>query len=426
MNFILGENLGELLLEICQSKIASGDLKEGLKIYSEVLIDFPNDENLILEILKGNLVLLTDPEHTSLILSDNPEKIESNKSKIKDWNLWASNISSYLDDLRDARINIIEQFREGSLGSRNSDITDFNILEITNHNRALSEVFAKLITKKPLTLEEEDIWDELIIEVTDFPKIAHNYEKMIFWAVKYNDLIRDFYKSFLSLAKVYPWLYKNGFIERIPYIEAMANAVMGILMDFSDISNGYYHSTCNVDLANFKMIIAAELKKTDWGKDYENFGIIKVDPHDKYDAGWLSPEGNVYSLFGETKDLIHLTIARKFFESKGEISKMMNRDGVVEIGLNSPERWLEENGWLKIHHDNIYGYFGIEDDEKRPYCPTEEQVNTICTYINENYGGKFYTEYPTFGTRSFHPEPISTYKFRQMDKHMLHKIFSFL
>jgi hypothetical protein len=107
----------------------------------------------------------------------------------------------------------------------------------------------------------------------------------------------------------------------------------------------------------------------------------------------------------------------------------MKADGVGIFSTNSPERWLEKKGWIKIHDDSIYGSFSIYETEKEDsmfqYCPTEKQVGEICKFANKFYGGKFYTEYPTFGVRTLRPDPVHTYKLRQMDRPMLHKTFSF-
>lgn len=68
-----------------------------------------------------------------------------------------------------------------------------------------------------------------------------------------------------------------------------------------------------------------------------------VEITDGYDAGWLSPEGDFYGLNGSTGNLLHLNIAERLLASK--------RIPVKE--MRNPDRWLEENGWVKVHHDWI-------------------------------------------------------------------------
>ena len=81
---------------------------------------------------------------------------------------------------------------------------------------------------------------------------------------------------------------------------------------------------------------------------------------------------------------------------------------------------------MKIHHQDCYGSFiGSKDWTDYPYCPTQAQIKMICKYADTLYNGKFYTEYNSLGMgRHSHPEPYSTYKVKQMDDIMLHKIFS--
>lgn len=68
-----------------------------------------------------------------------------------------------------------------------------------------------------------------------------------------------------------------------------------------------------------------------------------VEITEGYDAGWLSPDGDFYGLNGSTGNLLHLNIAERLLASKKIPVKEMR----------NPDRWLEENGWVKICHDWI-------------------------------------------------------------------------
>ena len=170
--------------------------------------------------------------------------------------------------------------------------------------------------------------------------------------------------------------------------------------------------------------------KTEYGKEYGRNGILKKDIMDGYDAGWLSPSGEFYGGNGPTSAMIHMNIAEQIFKGNNVYANKMNKDGVSEWGgSNSPEYWLEKNGWVKIHHDDCYGSFiGERNPEDRtpdfPYAynPTEIQIKMICDYADKFYGGKFYTEANAMG-RMFHTEPFSTYKVRQMDEFKIHETF---
>lgn len=78
-------------------------------------------------------------------------------------------------------------------------------------------------------------------------------------------------------------------------------------------------------------------------EEYHKTELEPVEITEGYDAGWLSPEGDFYGLNGSTGNLLHLNIAERLLASK--------RIPVKE--MRNPDRWLEENGWVKVHHDWI-------------------------------------------------------------------------
>lgn len=78
-------------------------------------------------------------------------------------------------------------------------------------------------------------------------------------------------------------------------------------------------------------------------EEYHKTELKPVEIIEGYDAGWLSPDGEFYGLNGSTGNLLHLNIAERLLASKKIPVKEMR----------NPDRWLEENGWVKIHHDWI-------------------------------------------------------------------------
>lgn len=84
-------------------------------------------------------------------------------------------------------------------------------------------------------------------------------------------------------------------------------------------------------------------------EEYHKTELKPVEITDGYDAGWLSPEGDFYGLNGGADNLLHLNIAERLLASKKIPVKEMR----------NPDRWLEENGWVKVHHNWIlfYGSF---------------------------------------------------------------------
>lgn len=78
-------------------------------------------------------------------------------------------------------------------------------------------------------------------------------------------------------------------------------------------------------------------------EEYRKTELKPVEIIEGYDAGWLSPDGEFYGLNGSTGNLLHLNIAERLLASKKIPVKEMR----------NPDRWLEENGWVKVHHDWI-------------------------------------------------------------------------
>lgn len=78
-------------------------------------------------------------------------------------------------------------------------------------------------------------------------------------------------------------------------------------------------------------------------EEYHQTELKPVEITEGYDAGWLSPDGEFYGLNGSVGNMLHLNIAERLLASKKiPVKEMWN-----------PDRWLEENGWVKVHHDWI-------------------------------------------------------------------------
>lgn len=82
-------------------------------------------------------------------------------------------------------------------------------------------------------------------------------------------------------------------------------------------------------------------------EEYHQTELKPVEITEGYDAGWLSPDGEFYGLNGSVGNMLHLNIAERLLASKKIPVKEMR----------NPDRWLEENGRVKVHHDWIL-FFG--------------------------------------------------------------------
>lgn len=436
MNMRIGENLGEILLNICQEKIKNSDNpEEALSIYQDCLIDFPSDK--IIDLLKGNLVLKVDEENQVMVLSEEPGKLERNKQNLYQWDFILEELMKDLDCLRSERLKIKEEFFKETQ-SENTEIDNYFLSGVNNYSMDSCEGLCQVAAKKMAdinlaenSLLEDETWANITYNVLyDDGEESQKHERILYWTVKYVECMKKLYRAFIRYSHLYSWLSKVGLLSTKPlFLESSIESIIDKLLDFSDPNKTFHNSICDSYLTDYRKKIREDIANTEFGVEYLRNGLLKKDILDGYEAGWLSPNGDFYGMTKGCSALIHLDTATLLYNNgKGDIGEKMAADRVNPYSQNSPERWLEKKGWIKIHGDSIYGGFSIHDKEREDseyqYCPTERQVEEICKYINKHYNGKFYTEYPTFGIRSMRPDPVFAYKLRQMDRPMLHKTFS--
>ena len=403
----LGNKIGAILLEIAQKAIQDGNPQKAIDTYTKAFYGF--SEEYVIKLLRNEYVLVIDEDCVTANLTDLENDRNSNKDNITDWNFW---IESRLDDMMEIckTLNIIEELFE-----RDGNILDFNIttpiknyfgLELAK-KVGLDDIVAKLIIGEKCGNEDNDVWDELCSNV-EYEQ-AKRYEMELYLIVKYVDNIRALHKEYIAFAKSYEFIINNGLADRPLFFEKNLEFAIKKLCRFSDTKNGYYHPICNAKLSEYKKQIIDDVNSTPLGNEYMRIGIVEKNIMDGYDAGWLSPDGKFYGENGPTSNMIHLSIA--------ECLKKNNLNG---------DRELENEGWIKIHDDEVYGCFIGElkpsSDFPFAYCPTEIQVKMICDYIDKYHNGKLYTR-PKIVEAT---DAISTYKLRQMDKVMLHKLFGLL
>lgn len=126
-----------------------------------------------------------------------------------------------------------------------------------------------------------------------------------------------------------------------------------------------------------------------------------VEITEGYDAGWLSPDGEFYGLNGSTGNLLHLNIAERLLASKKIPVKEMR----------NPDRWLEENGWVKVYHDWILfsgSFYGK--------TLTEAQIDKLYRYGQACCKGVL-----LLGTSQ---EPITAVRLRATEPLMLNKLLN--
>ena len=429
-----------------------GNIEKGLNTYILSLCGFTKEYALML--LKNKAVLITDEDGEGITLSDDPELLKENEHRITNWNLYFNKMLEDIMQIRESLVKVDNKFVKYYHG----DIEDYSILEMMNryfsqeelkqigiHNiaaRILGSFDGKICDKG--SSNPTSIWERLEGQVesyladideygeSDMAYPPSKWEIILYLTVRYNKLIKMLHKEYIKFENIYFFLVENDFIACPNKIDLFLENTVATLWKFADTSKGYFHPLCNTGLYDYKEHLSADLLNTRIGNKYAKEGIIQKDIMDGYDAGWLSPEGEFYGADGETSAMIHMNLADKIFDAPtNKYAVQMAKDNVDKFGGNSaPDYWLEKHGWIKIHHDDIYGSFigrkGEEPTKDYPYayCPTEIQIKMICNYADKFYGGKFYTEANCLG-RVTHTEPYSTYAVRQMDEIKLHEIFGY-
>lgn len=82
----IGDNIGNILLEIAQTAIQNGDPDKAVRTYAESLHGFTKD--YVVKLLKNEYVLVTDPDGVSVNMTNWETERKFNQSSIINWNIW--------------------------------------------------------------------------------------------------------------------------------------------------------------------------------------------------------------------------------------------------------------------------------------------------------------------------------------------------
>ena len=446
LHMTVGSLLGETLLDIAQNNISKGDIEKGIDTYVNSIIGFTKEYTLML--LKNKAVLVTDEDGESVSLTDDAEAIKENAHRIYDWNFIIEKKISDIQKIRESLVITEREFHK----YYQDDIENYNIINMMLRHFTrdqlkyigLYTIAARIIGSLDGNICDKgnsnptSIWEKIEDKIEfsqeygdpEYDEDISRYELILYFTVRYNKLMKNLHKEYMAFNNLYFFLIENDFIKRPNLIELILENTVSTLMEFADTSKGYYHPLCNEGLYRYKEQLHDDLLKTKIGMEYAKNGIIEKNIMDGYDAGWLSPDGEFYGANGETSALLHMNIAEQIFNAPAnKYAEQMINDGVTIFGSgDQPDYWLEKNGWIKIHHNEIYGSFvGERDPAKRTkdfpyhYCPTEIQIKMVCDYADKFYGGKFLTEASCIGFKK-DPE-VTTYKVRQMDEFKLRETF---
>ena len=432
LNFKCGSLLGNHLVDIAISNIQEGTPEKAVRIYKDALPGITDE--LIMSILKYETVIYTTGDaEVSLTNSElvKQQMIDLGLT-ITNWDNWLKEKLGFIEEI----VNGIYRHRDVFNRKSFDDILNVDLSNYDMHQDFDSEdkkigceisivnICARVIAGNPFSNlfdSGERRYEQFCSKCEDEDGYADKEEHALYRTVCYVVCMRNLCAEYEKLYKSYEFLLDNGFVHKPACIEQLAERVFYLLLEFSEKAN-YNHPMCNEQIEHFKEHIKEIVPLSRMGIEFSKYHIIEKDITDGYDAGYIAPDGTYYGANGSTSSMIHMNIADRLFEYK--FHDEMVADGVRSAGYGGvdPEQWLNDAGYMKIHHNEVYAYFAHskDDTDRKLYCPTKEQIEKICAYADKWWNGKIYTSPQIVGKT----EPVTTFKLKQMDEFKLHDIFS--
>lgn len=353
VHFRIGENFGALLASIAQEHLTErNNPVQALKTITESLHGCPTD--LAVLILKGDVVLVVNEEEQNCMPVDRIPEIhdaifpkidpvyflESRTREIKKYGGYI------MDGLKDLQYQIRKNRGYFDISFKYEDIFKFvagdneALLDELRDNREIDGIASLFETTKRFieeTMRTQSTMDWIMKTFDEFSK-SKNYEYFM-------QLRGDVADTLVDIAYHLNQTLKLEFTLDAP----------------EDNVQKYIDSAREID----------EVLSKD---------IVPVDILDNWSAGWLAPNGDYYALNGEIANMLHNQIADAL------VTAEIVRE--EEDTLKNPDAWMEQNGWVKIHGNNI-NFAGCLNVRlgKRNVQMTPEQIQKIYEYGQNCHNG---------------------------------------
>jgi hypothetical protein len=360
VHFRVGEDAGKLLTTIAQEHLIYGnDPIKALKTLTESLHGCPTD--LAHKILKGDIVLMVDVDAQQFLATER---------------------NAGHDALGYPRIDVVYQLK------RMRD-------EIVKHGEYIKTGLTQLqmdIRKNygrfTFSFDYDTIFkfiagnDEIILEQLRDDREFEGIENLILTT-------RDYIEHTMKMKSVMHWIYQtwnefgDGFENVHEYITLKGDCDDILLTVMQKLKD-----TLNMDLSTFEVESNEVQNYIESARAIDEIikeGISPVDINDNYSAGWLAPNGDFYGLNGEIANMLHIQIA----DALQEIGIIPDVDEHGdELNGAMSDAWLEQNGWVKIHGNNI-NYAGCLNDKigGKNVDLTNVQIKKIYEYCTLCHNG---------------------------------------
>lgn len=366
IGFRIGENLGILLGNLAQEKLLVGlDIPGSLSLFSSSL--GIKDKDVLLKLLEGReSVLEINEEEQEAVMVDRNEESEYPILRSKETiDTWLETLQADIEELREClklggKLVRSEKIKKSINLEISFDLSDFINIVTGNINQTKETLF-NAISNYYSGEEEEYIYqiESLGIVLKD----SMDWIEEVIKKIKVIDFI----------------IYHDlGTIHGIPkdYYKRSIDNVKTNLVNIYDRLEDIMRILDLTDLLNRLVInIKPRLIEDEFISTLFSHVILPVEIEEGYDAGWLSPGGEFYGMNGEMSSMLHVRIA-----------ELLEKEGVVPINKEyTPDYWLEENGWVKIHGNWIL--FNTESTERNDLEMTEKQVEEIVKYGKSRFCG---------------------------------------
>ena len=411
LQFRLGENINEILLDIAQNKLKEGDFAGAIGTYTQSFEGFP--EELAIGILQGKLAIRPIDDGLNIDVTDDIEVVVESRTHLPDW---TTVIKSKIGELK-GYCEYIIWLRSKVLIDLNDHCLVRYLTDPTNNK----EVLAPLNTLVARYLAGHDVdgnyklppFQRMMSIGNEDIEALNADEKRMYCIVQYFRTMKHMHKDLIKLDKLYHALRQLELIDEVPFIaDVFENCLHNFLIDFYDTEKGYHHPACDEEVIKLKEQMYDEMMLTEFGKEYLKNGICVKNMLDGYDAGYLAPNGDFYGLRGAENEMLHIQLGNMLIE---KMFPQFGKDSSFDVEYN-----LMKMGYMKVHHDRIFGHFAFDREDVangQLWCPTETQIKCIYEYANKFYGGQINTD-STIGCNM-----VKVSALRQMDDIALRNTF---
>lgn len=376
LHFTLGDGLGAIMYDIAFEKLVyKNNFNAAIKSYTS---SFPGmSVDLAKDIIIGKNVVVTNADNLTVSVQrtdpDNKPSYIIDLEKLLDSKYETLHTES-IDYLYYKCWRTLQKWRDDDI---EIEVTEDNWVSLCN--------VLGLISQFPETSFKIGV--VVSIKVKDLVKsllsVGTVDKEFVSLLLNYGDDEKDDY----NICGIVDYLFKHK--EETLKLYRL-NEILVREFGFKDKYKAWFESHLKDLQDRFNMVILEPIDDDEDDKlsqylktelEYTNMKDIEpVDIADLYNAGFISPNGEVFAMNGDIANLLHCKIADKLAELYGKQFEY----------ASLAERWLETEGWVKFH-DGWILFSGREDIEHPANWKrlTEKQVEVITEYLKALKGASF-------------------------------------